>query len=80
MGVLLCMLHLKHLLYHCGELLLGEGATLNVGGEAVQLLQGEEGGLEGLLRPDLPAAFTVRSAGSLTPHSLVTTSSTSLKS
>ena len=50
--VLLCILHLKHLLYHCGELLLGEGATLNVGGEAVQLLHVEEGGLEGLLGPD----------------------------
>ena len=52
MGVLLCFLHLKHLLYHCGELLLGEGATLDVRGEAAQLLRGEEGGLEGLLGPD----------------------------
>ena len=52
MGVLLCFLHLKHLLYHCGKLLLGEGAMLDVGGEVAQLLQGEEGGLEGLLRPN----------------------------
>ena len=80
--VLLCILHLKNLLYHCGELLLGEGATLDVGEEAAQLLQREEGGLEGLLGPDpsilSPAALTAHSAGSLTSHSLVTTSSTSL--
>ena len=36
--VLLCILHLKHLLYNCGELLLAEGATLDVRREAAQLL------------------------------------------
>ena len=38
LGVLLCFLHLKHLLYHSGELLLGEGVMLDVRGEAAQLL------------------------------------------
>ena len=52
LGVLLCILHLKNLLYHCGELLLGEGATLDVRGEAAELINGEECGLEGLLRPN----------------------------
>ena len=79
--VLLCILHLKNLLYHCGELLLGEGATLDVRGEVAQLLQEEVGGLA-FSDPTLlilsPAALTARLAGLLTPHSLVTTSSTSL--
>ena len=54
LGVLLCFLRLKYLflsLFHCLSLLLGEGATLDVRGEAAQLLQEEEGGLEGLLGP-----------------------------
>ena len=58
MRLLLCILHLKHLLFHCRELLLGERATLDVGGEAAQLLKGEEGGLEGLLGPDASNPLT----------------------
>ena len=40
----------KHFLDNCGELLLCEGVTFNVRGEAVELVNGEEGVLEGLLR------------------------------
>ena len=80
-GVLLCIIHLKHLLYHCGELLLGEGATLDVRGEAALLLQEEEGGLT-FSDPTLlilsPAALTAHLAECLTQHSLVTTSFTFL--
>ena len=79
--VLLCILHLKNLLYHCGELLLGEGVTLDVRGEVAQLHYEEEGGLA-FSDPTLlilsPAALTARLTGSLMTNSLLNTSSTFL--
>ena len=42
----------KHFLDNCGELLLCEGVTFNVRGQAAELVNGEEGVLEGLLRPN----------------------------
>ena len=38
LGVPFCILHLKHLPYHSGELLLCEGVMLYVRGEAMQFL------------------------------------------
>ena len=48
---LLCLV-VKQFLDNCGELLLCEGATLDVRGEATELVNCEEGRLEVLLRPN----------------------------
>ena len=76
------MLGCKRFLDNCAELLLCEGVTFNVRGEAVELVNGEEGVLEGLLRPNAadPVTSCLHSAFSrvVDNHSLVTTSSKSL--